>query len=189
MLILIAGIALWSILHLMPAAAPGVRHELASRVGEKPYKALFALSILASLALIVLGWRATQPHLLYLPPAWGRSVAIVLMVVAVYLFGAARRPSVVKRYIRHPQLTGLVTWSAAHLLANGDQRSLLLFGGLGAWAIVEMLAINRRDGAWIKPEPPALSREAPGIVITLVVFAILFFAHPWFTGVPLWRQG
>lgn len=185
--ILIGGIALWSILHLMPAATPGLRRDMASRLGEKPHKGLFALAIVTSLVLIVIGWRATQPQLVYPPPTWGRPVAIALMVVAVYLFGGARRPAVVKRYIRHPQLTGLVVWSAAHLLANGDHRSLVLFGGLGAWAIVEMLAINRRDGAWVKPESPSLSREALGIVITLVVFAILFFAHPWFAGVQLRR--
>jgi uncharacterized membrane protein len=187
--ILIGGIALWSIAHLMPAVAPGFRQTLVSRLGEKPYKGLFALLIVASLILIVIGWRATRPEMVYLPPPWGRPAAIVLMIVAVYLFGAAKRPAVVKRFIRHPQLTGLVTWSVAHLLANGDQRSLTLFGALGAWAIVEMLAINRRDGAWVKPETPALSREVPGIAITLLVFAFLVIVHPWIAGVPLLRFG
>jgi uncharacterized membrane protein len=187
--ILIGGIALWSIAHLMPAVSPGLRVAMVSRLGEKRYKGLFALTIVASLVLIVIGWRTIQPQPVYLPPSWGRPAAIVLMTVSVYLFGAARRPAVVKRFIRHPQLSGLVTWSVAHLLANGEQRSLVLFGALGAWAIIEMIAINRRDGAWIKPEAPPLRREVLGIAITLLVFAILVLAHPWFTGVPLVRFG
>lgn len=185
MRILIGGIVLWSAVHLLPALAPGVRQALVTRLGTGPWKGLFALAIVASLALIVIGWRSTVPQAVYQPPPWGRPAAPGLMVISVYLFGAARRPAMIRRVLRHPQLSGLMLWSLAHLLANGDQRSLVLFGGLGSWAIVEMFAINRRDGAWIRPEPPPLSRELVGIVITLAVFGVLLWAHPWFAGVRL----
>lgn len=185
MSILIGGVLLWSAVHLVPALAPGFRQNLVTRLGTGPWKGLFALAILASLALIVIGWRSTVPEAVYQPPPWGRSAAIGLMIVSVYLFGAARRPAIVKRVVRHPQLTGMAVWSIAHLLANGDHRSLVLFGGLGVWAIGEIFAINRRDGAWIKPEPPPLWRELLGIVITLLIFGLLTWAHPWFAGVAL----
>lgn len=185
MQMLIVGVILWSGVHLVPSLAPGMRESFVARAGLKAWKGLFALAILASLVLIVLGWRSTVPEAVYQPPPWGRTVAIALMVVSVYLFGAARRPAMIKRVLRHPQLTGLVAWSIAHLLANGDHRSLILFGGLGAWAIVEILAINRRDGAWVRPESPPLSREVIGIVITLAVFALLAWGHRWFAGVAL----
>lgn len=183
--ILIGGIVLWSAVHLLPALAPAFRQTLMTSLGEKPYKVLFAAVIVASLVLVVIGWRHTVPQGIYQPPAWGRPTAIGLMIVAVYLFGAARRPAAVKRIIRHPQLTGLTVWSVAHLLANGDQRSLTLFGGLGLWAIIEMLAINRRDGVRVRPESPTLARELVGIVVTLAVFAVLVWGHRWFAGVAL----
>jgi uncharacterized membrane protein len=176
---------MWSAVHLVPALAPGLKQAIVGRLGIGPFKGLFALAIVASLAMIVIGWRGTLPQALYQPPPWGRPAAIGLMLLSVYLFGAARRPAMIKRVIRHPQLTGMAAWSIAHLLANGDHRSLILFGGLGAWSIVEMLAINRRDGAWSRPQSPPLSREMLGIVITLVVFAVLAWAHPWFAGVGL----
>lgn len=185
MSILIGGVLLWSAVHLVPALAPGFRQTLMTRLGTGPWKGLFALAILASLALIVIGWRSTVPEAVYQPPPWGRSAAIGLMIVSVYLFGAAQRPAIVKRVVRHPQLTGMAVWSIAHLLANGDHRSLVLFGGLGVWAIADIFAINRRDGAWIKPEPPPLWRELLGIVITLLIFGLLAWAHPWFAGVAL----
>jgi len=188
MAMLIVGIVLWSAVHLVPALAPGFKQALAARLGARPWKGLFALAIVASLALIIIGWRSTPPHAIYQPPVWGRWAAIGLMVVSIYLFGAAQRPAMIKRVLRHPQLTGLAVWSGAHLLANGDHRSLVLFGGLGIWAIVEMFAINRRDGAWIKSESPPLSRELIALVISLAVFGLLFWAHPWFTGVML-RSG
>lgn len=185
MAVLIAGVLLWSAVHLVPALAPGFRQALVTRLGAGPWKGLFAVAILASLVLIVVGWRGTVPEAIYQPPPWGRPAAIGLMLVSVYLFGAARRPAMIKRLLRHPQLTGLAVWSLAHLLANGDHRSLILFGGLGIWAIVEIFAINRRDGAWIKPETPPLARELLGIVITLAVFGLLAWAHPWFAGVAV----
>lgn len=183
--VLIGGVVLWSAVHLVPSLAPGLRQSFVARLGVRGWKALFALLIAAALVLIVVGWRNTLPQAVYQPPPWGRTVAIVLMLVSVYLFGAARRPATIKRVLRHPQLSGLIVWSVAHLLANGDHRSLVLFGGLGVWALVEILAINRREGRWTRPESPPLSRELIGIAITLAVFALLFWAHPWFAGVAL----
>ncbi len=137
---------------------------------------------------MVIGWRSTTPEFVYLPPGWGRPVTIVLMLISVMLFVAANYPTRIKRFIRHPQLTGLVTWSIGHLLSNGDSRSLVLFGGLGLWALIEMLLINRREGGWVKPDAPALSIEAKGLVISVIVFLALVFLHPYYAGVsPILR--
>ena len=86
--------------------------------------------------------------------------------------------------VRHPQLGGLLTWAVAHLLVNGDSRSLVLFGGLGLWALLAIVATNRRDGAWEKPEPPPLAKDVIGMVVSLVVLAAVIWAHPWLAGVP-----
>lgn len=182
---LCVGVLCWMAVHLMPGLAPAFRLAIIDKVGEIPYKGLFALDILIALALIVYGWRSTVPQTLYVPPAWGYNSVPPLMLVAVFLFGAARRKSAVKRFIRHPQLTGLVVWSVAHLLANGDQRSLVLFGGLGIWALLEMPVINRRDGEWIKQESPPISRDLISAVISVILVVVLILLHPYFAGVPL----
>ncbi len=178
------GVLLWMVVHFVPSLAPDFRQSLIARLGEMPYKGLFALDIVVAIVLIVYGWRTTAPEVVYLPPAWGYQATLPLMAISVFLFGAARRPSAIKQFIRHPQLTGLVVWSVAHLLANGDQKSLVLFGGLGIWALLEMVFINRRDGAWVKPESPSLVVEFVGLVGTAVVFLVLIYMHPYFAGVP-----
>jgi len=150
MLLLILGVLLWSAAHLSKAAAPGVRAGLIERLGEGPYKGLFALTIVASLVLIVVGWRSTLPSALWHPPAAMRHVTMLLMPFAVILFVSARAPTDIKQFIRHPQLTGVKLWAVAHLLSNGELRSVVLFGGLLAWAVLEVIFINRRDGAWVK---------------------------------------
>jgi hypothetical protein len=96
-------------------------------------------------------------------------------------------PSNVKRVIRHPQLLGFVVWAGSHLLANGDGRSVILFGGLGAWAIASMWTISRRQGVWKKPDPVPLSRELLPAAVAVAAAVALFFLHPHFSGVALPR--
>jgi uncharacterized membrane protein len=185
MVMLIAGILLWIIVHLSPGPGRGFRQRIITAAGEGPYKGIFSLLLLAALLLIVLGWRSTTPQPVYLPPAWGGVAAIVLMPIAIFLFGASHAKTRIKRLVRHPQLGGLIVWSLAHLLANGDNRSLLLFGGLGAWAILEIVVINHREREWVKPAIPPLAAEIRVLVITAVVFAALIFLHPKFAGVAI----
>lgn len=177
------GVGLWSGLHFIPSLARGLRDSLIERLGDKAYKILFALGVVCSIALMVLGWRSTTPVDLYVPPSWGAPVASALVLVAFLLFGLAHAKTNVKRLIRHPQLTGLVIWSIGHLLANGDNRSVVLFGVLGCWALVEMPLINRREGAWVRPDPVPLKAEIRPVVTGLIIFAVFLFAHPYLFGV------
>lgn len=181
---LILGVLVWSTVHSLPCAGPSLRGGLLQRLGEGPYKGLFALAIALSVALMVLGWRSAEPVQLYTPPAWSRWAANGLMVLALVLFAASGVPTNLKRVLRHPQLTGVTTWAGAHLLANGDSRSLVLFGGLGLWALASMRWINRRDGAWQKPEALPLSADLKPLIGGIVAFALVYLAHPWIAGVP-----
>lgn len=185
MSILILGSLLWSGIHMLPILQLPVRARAIERLGAMPYQGVFALGILGSLALIILGWRGTVPSLVYAPPAWGRPAAMVLMYLALVLFIASGVPTNIKRVCRHPQLTGLVVWAAAHLLANGESRSLVLFGGLALWAIVAMVMSNRRDGDWVKPEKRSWTADLKPVLVAAVVYAVLLFAHPYFAGVSL----
>lgn len=188
MILLVIGVLLWGGVHLFPCLAVEPRKRLIGRMGEPPYKGVFALSLVLAIVLMVLGWRSSVPVGVYSPPAWSAPAANLLMVVALVLFVASTVPSNLKRVVRHPQLTGVAIWAGAHLLANGDRRSLILFGGLGLWAVLAILFINRRDGAWVKPEPLPMTAEVKPVAITIVAFAVLFFAHPWLFGVsPLPR--
>lgn len=188
----IAGVVLWSVAHLWPAVAPGARRGLVSAMGEVPYRGVFALLIAASVGLMVLGWRAAGPG--DEPPPLGagpapRVAVYVLVFAGLFLFAAAFLGSNLRRVVRHPQLAGFLLWAVAHLLANGDARSLVTFGGLGLWAAVEMLALNRRDGAQAPPEPLPATRELRPLAAAAAVFAVLFFAHPWVSGVALTAGG
>jgi uncharacterized membrane protein len=84
-------------------------------------------------------------------------------------------------------LTGVIVWAVAHLLVNGDVASLVLFGWLGAWAVANMMLINSREPAWVRPEPGPLSGDIRLAAIALVVFALLAAVHTWLGYYPFPR--
>ena len=183
--LLLAGVLLWSLVHFYPMVAANHRTKVIKSLGEGPYKGLFSLLIVISIALMVFGWRGSDFVSLYEVPDWGRHLTMLLMLVAFILFGASAYPSSIKRVIRHPMLTSVVVWAVAHLLSNGDQSSIVLFGGLGVWAIISIFLVNKRDGEWEKPEAGSTVRQLRGLVISIVIFALVMYLHQFFTGVPL----
>ena len=183
MIWLVLGVVIWSGVHFIPMAARPLRSACIARIGEGPYKGLFALSLIGAIALMVTGWGQVAQAPVYAAPAWGRAALTPLMLLAFSLFAASAVPTNLKRMLRHPQLTGFALWAGSHLLANGDGRSLVLFGGLGVWAVVSMLLLNRRDGAWEKPEPLPWSAELKPVVGGVVGFGVVFVAHAWLFGV------
>lgn len=183
MTLLIIGVVLWSALHLFPALLPETRGRLVEKLGNGPYRGMFALGILVTLVLIVFGWRNALVEPIYVPPLYGSPVVTGMMLLSFILFAAANAPGNTKRILRHPMLAGMAVWAGAHLLTNGDNRSLVLFGGLGVWAIVAMLAINLRDGGWEKPAAVAYSRDLMTIVGAAAIFAIVLYFHEAVIGV------
>jgi uncharacterized membrane protein len=185
MKLIIAGLAIWSLVHFVPSMTQPLKLKIKGKLGENGYKLIFTALILASLALIVFGWRSTIPTTLYVLPLYTRHIAMLLVLIGFILFGASNYPTRIKSFVRHPQLTGVIVWAAAHLVLNGDSRSLVLFGGLGVWALLEIILINRREGDWVKPAAPGWARELRGLAISLVVFVVIVMIHPYIAGMPI----
>lgn len=179
---LVLGVLLWSVTHLVPAVAVDFRRNLIGRMGENPYKGVFTLVMVFSIYLIISGWKATLPEFLYVPPSWGRHAASLLVLIAFILFAASHGQNNIKRFIRHPQLTAVAVWGIAHLLANGESRSIVLFGGLALWAIIDIALLNRRDGAWRKPDPAPRKKDVVAVAAGLVVYLVIAKLHQWMFG-------
>jgi len=180
---LILGVVLWSAVHFIPSIGLALKIRIIEWAGERGYTIGFSVVVVLSIVLMVVGWRSTAPSVMYLPPGWAGPLAAVLMIVAFVLFGAAKHPTRIKQVIRHPQLTGMFVWAVAHLISNGDTRSVVLFGGLGVWALIEIPLINAREGEWVKPEVPSIGVELKGLAISLAIFAAALLLHPYFAGV------
>lgn len=186
MILLTLGVLLWACVHLFPSLMPDTRTRLINKLGEGPYKGLFTLDLVIAILLMVFGWRSTSAEFWYTPPLAGTPlVTFALVLVAFALMGAANAPTNIKRFLRHPMLTGVSVWAVAHLLANGDSRSIVLFGGLGLWACIAMLTISRREGAWEKPDPVPVMKDVVLLVIGGVLTVMVAYFHEYLSGVRL----
>jgi len=183
--LIVLGLVIWSAVHLIPAAAPALKTKWVQTLGPNGYKGSFSLLIIIAVVLMVMGWRHSLPIWLYTLSDTIDRTTIGIMAFAAVLFVAAKLPTRIKRIIRHPQLTGVALWALAHLLANGDSRSVTLFGGLLLWSIVEITLINRREGPWIKPPASALIYDLIVLALGAVLFSGLIFVHPYLSGVKL----
>jgi uncharacterized membrane protein len=179
MQLLVLGVILWSFTHFLPTAFNGTRNKMVAWMGEMPYKGLFSAVIVGSIVLMVFGWKSTVPQPLYHLGPWGHRIAGPIVFAGFLFFAAAQAPSNLRRLVRNPQLTGVCLWAIGHLVANGDSRSLVLFGGLLAWSTAQIVFSNRRDGAWERPAAIPASNDARLVVGTVVVYAIVVLVHPW----------
>ena len=179
MSLLILGLLLWVGAHLFKRLAPEARHKLTVRLGENPAKGVVAAVLAVALLLLILGYRAAPYVALYTPPSWGIHLNNLAMLAAIALMGMGKSKGRARSWLRHPMLTGVVVWGLAHLLVNGDMASLLLFGGLTVWAVVEMLVISAKEGPWMRPQPGPVAGDVRLIVITLVLYAVIAAVHTW----------
>ncbi|MBC7131531.1 MAG: NnrU family protein [Roseovarius sp.] len=170
---LILGLILWSGAHLFKRIAPDLRE----RMGMAG-KALAALVILAGLGLMIVGYRQAELVHVWFPPAWTVHVNNLMMLGAVFLYGMSATRGRLRGAIRHPQLTAVKVWAVAHLLVNGDLASLILFGGLLGWAVLEVVVINMAQ-EWDRPAPGEAKRDVILVILTVVMFLAMTFVHNW----------
>ena len=173
MILLSIGVFLWWAAHLFKRITPGAR----ARLGD-PGKGLVALLLLASVVLMVIGYRGADYVEVWSPPAFLIHVNNLLMLFAFYLFGVGAAKGSLSAKIRHPQLTGFKTWAVAHLLVNGDLASLILFGGLLAWAVVSVIVINRA-APWDRPAEVSVKGDIKALIIGLVLMTVVATVHLW----------
>jgi uncharacterized membrane protein len=177
--LLILGLVLWIAAHFFKRVAPGARAALTDRLGEGGSKGVMAAVIGLGLVLMIIGYRASPEVAVYTPPSWGLHINNLAMLAAVALMGLGNSKSRARTWLRHPMLAGVIVWALAHLLVNGDQASLILFGGMGIWAAAQMMLINAQEPPWIRPEPGTKKGDLRLLLITVVLFAVIAGIHTW----------
>ncbi|MDP1667457.1 NnrU family protein [Phaeovulum sp.] len=173
MAVLLLGLLLWVGAHLFKRLAPKARASM----GDRGKAMVAGLSIMA-IVLMVLGFRSAEVAQLYHTPAWALHANNALMLVAIFLLGAGSTKGLLVDKMRHPMLTGVLVWALAHLMVNGDQASVVLFGGLGLWAVAEMVLINRA-AAWKRPAKGSISGDAKNLAATVLLYAVISGIHYW----------
>lgn len=185
MLILILGLILFFGIHTVRIAAPQWREAQIAKIGAGPWRGLYSLISAVGFVLIVWGYSRArlETTFLYDPPVWLRHIAILLMLISficlmVYVFPAGR----LKPLLKHPMLAAVKTWAVAHLLANGDSASVILFGVVLAWAVADRISVGRRGLAL--PAPGPVTWDIAAVVVGAALWGLFIWRlHVWLIGV------
>jgi len=205
--------------HFLLSAEP-VRKRLVARLGEPRFLGAYSIVMLAAFAWLVLSY-VRAPHApLWAAPGWARYVPLLLMPIAFILLAGALRPDnptsvgALARakdrppgffaVTRHPFLWATTLWAIAHIPANGDAASLILFGGIlllalpGTFVLDAKLARRYPDGfarlgratsnvplaaAFAGRASFAVRDFAFPVAIGLAAFLVVLYLHRWLFGV------
>jgi len=185
---LVAGLVLFLGVHSISIINEPWRDRMVVRLGEPPWKILYAAVSLVGLVLIVQGYGAARydPVVLYAPPVWLRHVSFLLLLPVFILLIAAYFPGRIKTAVKHPMILAVKFWALAHLLSNGTLADVLLFGGFLGWAVAERISMKHRTQRPL-PGPSASPRnDLFAIIGGLVLYAVFaIWLHPLLIGVPV----
>jgi uncharacterized membrane protein len=189
LLVMILGLILFFGVHTLTTQRD-LRARFIASMGEGGYKIFYSLASIAGLALIAWGfadYRATGWIDVWNPPKAFRHITVALMLPAVILVVASYIRGRIYTTLKHPMLAGVKLWAAAHLLANGDLGSIILFGSFLAWAVFDRISLKRRPDAGAPPIPVGgPGNDLIAIAVGIVAYLALAFAfHPVVIGVPV----
>ena len=175
---LIAGLLLFLGVHSTRVFANDWRNQTLTRMGEKPFKGIYALLSLAGFVLLLWGYGQARQLgvMLWNPPVFTRHLAALLTLVAFVLLTATYVPgNQIKAKVHHPMVLGVKVWALAHLLANGGLADIILFGSFLVWSVLLFAASRRRDRRENVVYAPG-NAKATAITVAVGVVAWALFA-------------
>lgn len=191
MAILILGLALFLGVHSTRIISDGWRSAMVARLGLNRWKGIHSAISIVGFVLVVWGYglarSAAAP--LWSPPAWTAHLSALLTVPAFILLAAAYVPgNQIRAGLHHPMVLGVQLWALAHLLANGAQVDVLLFGAFLLWALLSFFAARRRDraeGSTYAAGRPAMTLVAVAVGVGLWAVFALWLHERWIGVAPL----
>lgn len=189
LLVMILGLVLFFAAHTLTTKREA-RGRAIARLGEGTYKILYSLASLAGLAMIIWGfadYRATGWIDVWYPPKAMKHITVALMLPAVILVVASYLRGRIYATLKHPMLAGIKLWALAHLLANGDLGSIILFGSFLGWAVYDRISLKGRTDGGGPPIPVGgVTNDLIAVAVGVVAYLALAFAfHPVVIGVPV----
>jgi uncharacterized membrane protein len=189
MTLLYIGAVLFAGTHLFSIFFPAARDGLKRRFGEKSWKGLYALLSLAGLVLMVMGYSGSRAgpataDVLYDGFYEMRHLTMLLVLVAFILIGASHGKGYLKSWLHNPMSIGIVLWSGAHLLVNGQRADVWLFAPFLAIGLADIVMSELRGK---RPQhTPRIRSDIVAIIVGVVLYLVFLFGfHPYVLNVPV----
>ncbi|MBL4725502.1 MAG: NnrU family protein [Rhizobiaceae bacterium] len=166
MWILILGLIVFLGIHSVQMLAPRWREDMIVKLGNNGWRGLYSVFSLGGLGLIIWGFSEARPDVpdFYYAPTWMPHLVMVLMLISFVFLIAGNLPTgYIKARLKHPMITGVIIWAIAHLMTNGDLASILLFGSILIWAVLNRISVERRSSV-----APVVTSIYPDIIALVV---------------------
>lgn len=195
-----------------------LRAQLIARLGQRAYLGVYVVVAFITLGWMIVAYRHAPRELLWL--GWRHVPLLVMPFALILLVAGTRTPNPtavmqesqlrspepargVLRITRHPLMWAIALWAAAHILARGDTKSVIFFGGLLLLALLGTVLIDRHKAAlgadWQRFA--AVTSNVPFVAVAqgrnrfapreigyraplfgLVLFALIFILHAFLFG-------
>lgn len=138
-----------------------LRPKLVAALGEWPYRGLYSAVALATLVWMSWAYAAAPHDHLWQGPRTSPYVAMPFAFILV-ASGYWRNPTAIGaekllqsqdpargviRITRHPIMWAIMLWAAAHIVARGDLKAVVFFGGFLLLAALGSVLMDRRKKA------------------------------------------
>lgn len=164
--------------------------------GERAYLAAYS-----ALSIVLLGWvvwsvLTADRTYFWAPPDWGYEFAAIVSLAGFILIGIGAlapnplsvsfwtsgfdpdRPGIIG-CVRHPLLWGLTLWALAHVPANGNWPSLVLFAGSAAFGVIGIAVVERSTKRRLGPAEWRRLAARRGHVDRLSLVGAVFGSALW----------
>ena len=180
MALLIFGLILFIGIHLLRVLVPGFRQSMIDRFGRPAWSAIYSVASIIALVVLVYGFDVARGDtgMLYSPPVWTAHIAVTLMLFATICLIAGFLPAgQIATKSKHPMVLAVKIWAIAHLMANGETSSVILFTAFLAWGVILRIALKRRERAGELTRRPFVSAryDAIAVVLGIVVWALMIW--------------
>lgn len=183
------GMILFGGLHLFSILLPAQRNALKAKLGEKPWKGVYALVSLAGLGFLIAGFLQSRSgplaaDWLFVPADWTRHLTMLLVLLAFILLGASHGKGYIKTWVRNPMSLGIALWATGHLLANGKRTDVYLFGTFLVVAVADIIMSEIRGKR--PTHQPRLRSDVIAVIVGMVLYVIFLFGfHPYVLNLPV----
>lgn len=142
-----------------------IRNFLTAKLSRNGFLGLYILFAIAAFIWMNVAYARAPFEDLWGDPLWARWLGVFVMPVSAFLLAAGamtanptmfffdglleqgRAPTGIQKITRHPILWAIAIWAGVHVLANGDQASLIFFGGMLGLSLFGMVHIEARKRA------------------------------------------
>jgi uncharacterized membrane protein len=181
MTLLATLIIVFGLVHINPAI-PHWKTFAVSKLG-KAYGPVYGIISLMLFASLLWAFRLAPSENWYVPAEWARYANFIFSLFGFIFLGIFLFRGSWRNRLKHPMAIGIVLWSVGHLLANGEQKSVLLFGGLAAIAI--LLATLKHLNGTFKMSDVRHGHNVLSVLGGIALYGIAAQLHTVVAGVPL----